>query len=355
MIDDDAIVADKIDGIPHPAETQQVIGHNAAIDTILQQYASGRMHHALLLTGPRGIGKATLAMRIAAHVLRYPDYKSAPLKIDNPNKQDRVNGKIAARSHPNLLHMTRPWDEKAKKFKTQLTVDVVRLTVPFFGTSKGEAGWRVAIVDAADDMNLSASNALLKILEEPPHNTLFFVISHSPAKVLPTIRSRCQQVSLKPLSDEQVLEVLNGFNALENLSDDDRILLGRLSKGSVRTGLLLSRENGLEIYKNFAAACKRLDKPDWSQIHRLAETVTARGKEDGFRLLLEFANEFMESHATGRALDAAGANNNISTLARWAQVWEKTQNSTRIADGYNLDKKQVILNLFQDMGEAARG
>lgn len=350
-MDDDAIVADKIDGIPHPAETVELVGHEETVSQILQQYTSGRMHHALLLTGPRGIGKATLAMRIAAHVFRHPVGSYAPLVLDHAEMNDAINGKIAARSHPNLLHMTRPWDDKTKKFKTQLTVDVIRLTVPFFGTSRGEEGWRIAIVDAADDMNASAANALLKILEEPPHNTLFFVLSHSPAKVLPTIRSRCQQVSLKPLEEAQVLSILDKFGALDGLSADDTALLGRLAKGSVRAGLLLTRENGLEIYKSFMTACQRLDRPDWAQIQTMAEKVTARGKEDGFRLLLEFANEFMEGHAAGRL----GGKNDISSLARWAHVWEKTQNSTRIADGYNLDKKQVILNLFQDMGEAARG
>ncbi len=349
-MDDDAIVADKIDGIPHPAETVELVGHEETVSQILQQYASGRMHHAFLLTGPRGIGKATLAMRIAAHVFKYPLGSNAPLVLDHAETNDRINGKIAARSHPNLLHMTRPWDDKTKKFKTQLTVDVIRLTVPFFGTSRGEEGWRIAIVDAADDMNASAANALLKILEEPPHNTLFFVLSHSPAKVLPTIRSRCQQVSMKPLDEPQVLSILQNFGALDGLNAEDSALLAKLAKGSVRTGLLLTRENGLEIYKSFMASCQRLDKPDWAQIQTMAEKVTARGKEDGFRLLLEFANEFMEGHATG----TLGQKNDISSLARWAQVWEKTQNSTRIADGYNLDKKQVILNLFHDMGEAAR-
>ena len=350
-MDDDAIIADKIDGIPHPAETLDLIGHQETLDQVLKQYASGRMHHALLLTGLRGIGKATLALRIASHLFRYPNPNEAPLELSKGEINDPINGKLAARSHPNLLHMTRPWDDKTKKFKTQLTVDVIRKTIPFFGTSRGESGWRVAIVDAADDTNASAANALLKILEEPPINTLFFIISHSPAKVLPTIRSRCQQISVKPLSDEHVITVLERFNALDELSTDDKVLLGKLAKGSVRTGLLLARENGLEIYKSFMGACERLDKPDWSQIQAMAEKVTGRGKEDGFRLLLEFANEFMEKHATGRI----GGNNDISSLARWAQVWEKTQNSTRIADGYNLDKKQVILNLFHDMGEAARG
>lgn len=353
-MDDDAIVADKIDGIPHPSETLQLVGHQENIQQILQQYASGRMHHALLLTGPRGIGKATLALRIASHVFKHPSFEGAPLTLDTPEPNDVNDAKISARSHPNLLHLARPWDEKTKKFKTQLTVDVIRKTIPFFGTSRGEEGWRVALVDSADDMNQNASNALLKILEEPPHKTLFFVISHSPAKVLPTIRSRCQQVSCKPLEEGEVLSVVENFGLLGDLNENDRTLLARLSRGSVRTAILLARENGLDIYKSFMKACEQLHRPDWSQIQSIAEKVTARGKEDGFRLLMEFAADYMEANATGR-LHADNKNNDISTLARWAQVWEKTQNSIRLADGYNLDKKQVIINLFQDMGEASRG
>ena len=353
-MDDDAIVADKIEGIPHPSETLQLVGHDENIQQILQQYASGRMHHALLLTGPRGIGKATLALRIASHIFKHPLSERAPVSLDMPSENNVTDAKISARSHPNLLHLARPWDDKTKKFKTQLTVDVIRKTIPFFGTSRGEEGWRVAIVDAADDMNQNASNALLKILEEPPHKTLFFVLSHSPAKVLPTIRSRCQQVTCKPLDDEHVLSVLEKFGLLQNLNEADRTLLAMLSRGSVRTGILLARENGLEIYKSFMKACEHLARPDWSHIQGIAEKVTARGKEDGFRLLMEFATDYMQANATGR-LQQMNENNDISVLARWAQVWEKTQNSIRLADGYNLDKKQVIINLFQDMGEAARG
>lgn len=348
---DSELVADMIDGIPHPAQNFDLVGHGEVLEQILQQYASARMHHAILLTGPRGIGKATLALRVASHLFRYPDAHTAPVTLCP--EQDAIDAKIAARSHPNLLHLDRPWDFDAKKFKTMLTVDTIRLTTAFFGTSRGESGWRVAIVDAADDMNQFASNALLKILEEPPQETLFFVLAHSPAKVLPTIRSRCLQMTMKPLADEEVITTLERFGELQGMGNEDRLLLARLSKGSVRSGIMLARENGLEIYKTFRTLCQKLENPDWAQIQAMAEKVTSRGKEDGFRMLLEFANEFMEDKATGRAPDSHHVQD-ISSLARWAKVWEKTQDSIRVAEGYNLDKKQVILNLFQDMGEAAR-
>jgi len=349
-MENELIIADQIEGILHPAECENLIGHGQAVDTILNRYASGRMHHAWLLTGPRGIGKATFALKIAEHIFRYPDHSAADRQLQQFDVKDPTKGKIAAYSHPNLLHMTRPYNFKDKKFRTQLTVEEIRQTVPFFGTSRGENGWRVAIVDAADDMNASASNALLKILEEPPERTVFFILAHSPAKVMVTIRSRCQQLALDPLKDEQVLEVLESFNVLDNLSEDDKALLCKLANGSVRQGIILAEGDGLELYKRFENTARNLDHPDWTEIHALADMVILKGREDNYRLLIEFAQQHIEALATGQKGDIQ----DISMLARWAGVWEKTRKSVSIADGYNLDKKQVILNLFQHMGEAVR-
>lgn len=347
---DVGLVADMIEGIPHPGECRNLIGHDTAVTAFLENYASGKMHHAHLVTGAKGIGKATFALRMASHLFRYKEAESAPTDLFSARDGDPIDGKIAARSHPNLLHMTRPWDEKAKKFKTKLTIDEVRETVNFFGTSRGEEGWRVAIVDAVDDMNENSSNALLKILEEPPERTVFFVLSHSPAKVMATIRSRCQQLVLKPLSDAQVLAVLDQLGLKQTLSEPDLKLLARLAMGSVRRAIILSQEDGLGLYKSFSQLTTTLPRPDWTAVHTLADTVVGRGKEDKFRLFMSFAEEFME----GKARAAQEANGDITILAHWAEVWEKTRKSMRIAEAYNLDKKQVVLNLFQDMGEASR-
>lgn len=344
------LVADSIDGIPHPGECQTLVGHDDAVLSFLEQYATGKLHHAHLVTGAKGIGKASFAMRMASHLFRYPDPAAAPATLYPVEARDPIDGKIAARAHPNLLHMTRPWDHDRKRFKTQLTVDEVRETVSFFGRSRGEDGWRIAIVDSVDDMNASSSNALLKVLEEPPERTVFFVLSHSPAKVLPTIRSRCQQRVLKPLDEADVLQVLDRFDLLTGLSSQDRDLLGRLSAGSVRRAIVLGQEDGLDLYRDFSSICRNLQDPDWGLAHALADGVARSGKEDRFNLLMSFAGEYMERQGSGREAGSA----DLSVLARWAEVWEKTRKSLRTAEAYNLDKKQVVLNLFQDMGEAAR-
>jgi len=349
-MESELILCDTIDGIPHPGELHPLVGHTDTLATLLDHYASGRMHHAILLSGLKGIGKVTLALRMAAHAFRYPDVATAPKTLTSGEAADPVQAKIAARSHPNLLHLTRPWDPKAKKFKTRLTVEEVRQTVHFFGTARGEDGWRVAIVDALDDMNANASNALLKILEEPPERTLFFIIAHSMGAVMPTIRSRCLHMPLKPLQEKEVLTALAEFDVLEDMSADDQNLLVRLSEGSVRQAIILAREDGLELYKSFSRICQNITNPDWGAVQGLADGIVSRGKEDRYRLFLNFADDFMQSRARGQS-DGKTA---ISSLARWAEVWEKTQNSVRTAESYNLDRKQVILNLFSDMGDAAR-
>ena len=343
------IVADAIEGIPHPCESAGVIGHDHAISGFLDQHNTGRLHHAHLVTGPKGIGKATLCLRLAAHLLKNSDEEAATAHLDPVDMTDHVDAQIAARSHPNILHMSRPWDDKGKKFKTQLTVDEVRKTISFFGTSRGEANWRIAIVDAADDMNPNAANALLKILEEPPVQTVFFVIAHSAARVLPTIRSRCQHLPLKPLEDDALLQVLDRLNVTAGLSNEEKSEVVQLAQGSVRDAILLLREDGLELYRSFSKLCRNLPEADWASVHALADMVIGKGKEERYQLLMSFAEKHMEAQA--KALD--NGQTPISVLARWAQVWEKTRNSIRIADAYNLDRKQTILNLFQDMREAS--
>ncbi len=349
-MDDSLILADRFEGISHPGGLHPIVGHRAVIANLLLAHKSAHMHHGILLSGEKGIGKTTLAMRLAAHLFEFSDATTAPAQLQLPSADNPVFAKIAAGAHPNLLYLSRPWDHKTKKFKTKLTVEEIRQTVSFFGTTRAEEGWRIAIVDAIDDTNSNAANALLKILEEPPERTVFFVIAHSIASVLPTIRSRCLHIPMKPLDADELLMALEGIGVLNDVGEGDRELLVSLAQGSVRRAILLAREDGLALYRSFGEICANLDQPDWGKIHTLADGVSTRGNEDRYRLVFNFANEFMEAHARGKGTPGKP----ISTLARWAEVWEKTRNSVRMAEGYNLDKKQVILNLFHDLGEAAR-
>ena len=193
---------------PHPRETTVLFGHAEPEQVLLEAYRSGRIPHAWLIGGPNGIGKATLAYRMARFVLANPDPTAPAVRkatsLTLPN-DDRTVRRIAAQGHPDLLVLERVVNEKTGKLYTVIRVDDVRRTVPFFGSTAGEGGWRVAIVDTADELQYpQAANALLKILEEPPRNALLLLISHAPARLLPTIRSRCRRLSLRPLSAEDV-------------------------------------------------------------------------------------------------------------------------------------------------------
>ena len=245
-------------------------------------------------------------------------------------------------------------DPKSKNFKSELTIDEIRRTVGFFGTTAGEDAWRICIVDTADEMNERAANALLKILEEPPKKTIFFVISAQPGRLLPTIRSRCRQLALRPLSDENLHLALGALGVnTDELNDDERQILYRLATGSVRRAIILLRQQGLQIYRRFGEILEQgaSDRPDWPQVHQLADELSRKTNEGQYRLLFDITQDYISSavhrYATANSQSAIKAPQSaLSDLARMCEVWEKTASSASLADSYNLDKKQVIINLF---------
>src|SRR3984957_796570 len=191
---------------PHPRTTAVLFGHANAEAALIAAYRSGRIPHAFLIAGPKGIGKATLAYRLARFVLAHPD-PAAPavaaatsLAVD---PEHPVARRIAAQAQPDLLILERTANEKGV-LRQHIAVDDVRRSVAFFGSTAGEGGWRVAIVDAVDELNRSGANALLKVLEEPPQRTLLLLVSHSAARVLATLRSRCRILTLRPLGEADV-------------------------------------------------------------------------------------------------------------------------------------------------------
>jgi DNA polymerase III subunit delta' len=335
---------DRIEGIPDPLENRHLVGHSATLDQLAAAYASGRMHHAWLVTGPRGIGKATTIARFAGQVFRYPDSANAAPHYVLPAENDVTEMRVARASHPNLLHLRRPWNERDKRWRSELTVDEIRRTVPFFGNTSAEPGWRVAIVDTADDLNRNAANALLKIVEEPPPRTLFFLLAHSWRGMLPTIRSRCQALTLRPLDEAATIAALQGLDVLQGVCDADRQLAARLSGGSVRRAIVILRAGGLDLFRRFVSLISGENVPDWAEIHRLASEISPAGRDDDFRLLIDFARDEIARQV--RNPDARTQKADISALAGWVEVWEKIARSADRTDAYNLDRKQVVLNLF---------
>lgn len=199
---------DQEPGAPHPRETFTFTGHEAAEGALAEAFAGGRMHHAWLLAGPKGVGKATLAHRFARVALGARRTGARPFDVD---PDDPLVRRILAQSHGDLFVLRRGLNDRGKP-RSEIAVDDARGLVHFFTLKSSEGGWRIAIVDAADELNRNAANAILKTLEEPPHRTVLFLISHAPGGLLPTIRSRCRRLDLRPLSEADVRRAVTTAN-----------------------------------------------------------------------------------------------------------------------------------------------
>src|SRR5580704_16064319 len=229
--------SDRVVGFAHPRETFALLGQDAALARAARALRAGRPPSAWLITGAPGIGKATLAYRIARYLLAYGATDAGPEDLTVPGDSPAAR-QVAAQSHPGLLVLKRAVNPKTGKLMTVLSVDEVRRLADFFGMTSGAGGWRVAIVDTADDMNDNAANALLKMLEEPPSRAMLMLLSNTPGRLLPTIRSRCQRLVLRPLDDAAMEQGLRHY--LPELNDGERAQLIRLSGGSIGAALALA-------------------------------------------------------------------------------------------------------------------
>jgi len=367
--------ADRIEGAPHPRETARLIGQEAAEHAFLDAFAGGRMHHGWLLTGPRGVGKATLAWQIARFLLAQPAanrdaglFGAAPappatlsLAPDHP-----VARRVAALSDPGLFLLRRGPNDKGTALSAEIRVDDVRRLKSFFALTATEGGRRVVIVDAADEMNPNAANALLKLLEEPPANATLLLVSHQPARLLPTIRSRCRALRLGPLGPREMAEALAAAGADEARDPADAAALAELSGGSVGEALRLVRFEGLALYADLAglfADHPRLDRP---RAIRLAESVAGKGAEARFDLALRLVELLLarlaRTGATGRPPPEA-APGEAAMLARlapgplasrgWAEAAQTLAARARRGRAVNLDPAALFLDTVLRMEETA--
>lgn len=339
---------DTLDGVPEPAETPRLIGHASAAGMIASAYRAGKLPHALIFAGPQGIGKATLAFHIAQHLLKYPDFKTAPETLAAPDPASSLFRQIATGAHPGVLHLTRPANDKTKSFKTVLTVDEIRKVSRFLSMTSHDGSYRVVIVDPADDMNTSAANALLKNLEEPPARTLFILIVHAPGSLLPTIRSRCQVVRLAPLAADELMAVLEDVEPPPPDDPAARAALAERAGGSARNAILLTQYGGLEI----AGALDTLvtaRKPDIAGAHRLAEAVAGRDQAIQFDIFNRRALDLLSDAASEAALSG-----DLARAKTLSEAWHEALNTISEAETYNLDKKQHALTMIDRLNSAMR-
>ena len=344
---------DEIPGFPLPQEQSYLFGHDQAQQILLESYRSERLHHAWLIGGQRGIGKATLAFQFARFMLAYPhrfseNCKHAISLTDFGDNIPTSNSSII--THPNVLHLSRPWNQTTKQYRNEITVDEIRRTIPFFGTTAGKDGWRICIVDAADEMNLNAANALLKILEEPPEQAIFLVLAHAPGRLLPTIRSRCRRLDLKPLSKENLMQALEKYDIMKECTEQQLELVVQISEGSVRRAATLLANKGIEIAESFVQIFQKLPKTDVNSMISFAEKVSARDALDNFELFQDLVR------CNIRELIHQGIEKNIqlNSLVNWVEVWEEINEKSSLVDEFNLDKKQLVINTLNSLSDTLK-
>jgi DNA polymerase III subunit delta' len=334
-------LADVLDGALAPAENTTLFGHEEAERFLASAYRSGRIHHAVLIEGPQGIGKATLAFRFAHHVLANPDPAAAPANLSDPDPASPIHRQIASGASHNLLHLARPVDEKTGRIKTAITVDEVRRAARLFSQTSGTGNWRIVIVDPADDMNRSAANAILKILEEPPARSLFLVISHAPGRLLPTIRSRCLTLRLSPLGRNAMDAALQAMPVAKLLPPNDRERILARAGGSVSRALMMIGYGGLEIIDAFDKIVSRSPIEARKDIHRLADSLSAKDRDEAF----QFFTAHVEDWVTERARQSA-VSGDVERAAAYALLSERMAQEIATSAAYNLDRKQTVLSLF---------
>ena len=354
---------DAVDGAPHPRFAAQVFGQGAAEAAFLDAYNGGKMHHAWLVSGPEGVGKATLAWQLARFLLAQDGESlfGPPLDIA-VDPASPVIARIAALSEPRLRLCRRPWDPKTKRLKKAITIDEVRKLKGFFNLSATDGGWRVVIIDTADELNTAAANGLLKILEEPPEKVVIFLISHQPSKLLPTIRSRCRTLRCAPLGEAEM------GNALAQVGHDNDITpaLATLSSGSPGQAIRLLADDGVALYGQIMQLIQTAPGLDRGLALALADKCAARGQESRYDLtlaLIDLALVRLARHGAGMPMLEA-ANGELALAGKLAgneaqaRIWADLQQSLSAkiahARAVNLDPAQVILDTFLQIDSAAR-
>lgn len=326
---------------PHPRETFELLGHDAVEAAFEAARVRGRLHHAWLLTGPEGTGKATFAYRAARRLLGAPQAPAHGVLGADP--QHPVSRQVLARSHPDLMVLERIGEDG--KPRKVIPVDEARRLAEFFAKTPANAPHRVAIIDAADDLNNNAANAILKTLEEPPPRGVLLMVSHAPGRLLATIRSRCRRLTFQALPDDVTSSFLQNRR---DVSDEDALRLARMAQGAPGRALTLATAGALAM--DDAAAEILRQAPMVDEAMALSLTDRFRGGEGAaqFNLLLDRLADRVHQLAVAGAGEGAGA------LDRWAQAWETLRRLPREVEGLNLDRADAFFTALTELRAAAR-
>ena len=337
--------------VPAPRDNPELYGQDAALAVLGRALASGRLAHGWLLTGPPGIGKATLAFRFARALLAGPDAVDERLSTrpDHP-----VFRQVAQGAHPDLRVIEAERDPRTGRLRSEITVDTVRAATASLRVTAAAGGWRVAVIDGAETLNRNAANALLKTLEEPPERAVLILVSHRPASLPATIRSRCAKLRLSPLSDDVVADAL--ARLAPELDAEQRSALTLLARGSIGRALVIAEGGQIDSYRRLAAALAA-EPIDHLVLDELSSELARAADRGGIMGTLTLLQELL-ARVIAAGLGRLGPplfpdeTSQLATLAarrpldRWATLWEKVARLAAAVEALNLERSHALMQML---------
>ena len=352
-----------------PRNQEKLIGHSDAEVDLINALKSQRFHHAWILSGNRGIGKATLAYRLARYILSDIKENDEIKKNLNVPRDSDVFKRVASSSHSDLMTIEREINEKGQ-LRSEIVVGDVRRINKFINLTPGESSWRIIIIDESETLNRNAENALLKYIEEPPDRTLFLLVTNSVTKLLPTTRSRCRQLTLNPLDPSDVKRFLLQLEICSKINSSDLDILVELSEGSPGKALNILNGEGVELFKKISHLFSQLPEIHSVDLNFLTDQMSRKNGTEIFRLSSELllwlisksikasaTNKFIElEKLTGISQQSALINsmNKNQSLDQWVEVWEKVNELFSGVEPLNMDRKQSFCNAFKILSLAAQ-
>lgn len=357
-----------------PAAMEALYGHEAAEEAVIAAWNSGRFPHAWFITGPEGVGKATLAYRMARFVLKHgtdameeegglslfgePEPKAEPISLAI-SAEDGVFSRVLSRGHADFRVLERPED------KTVIPVEEVRKILDFAYQTSAEGGWKAIIIDSADDLNTNSANALLKCIEEPPAKTVFLIVCHRPGRLLPTIRSRCRLVPLGPLEPNAVAAVM--ADVAPALSSQDAAALGQLAEGRPGRALAYAEAEALDLAQAIASLMSQPAQIDFDKVMGLGDLLSKKGAEGAFTAFRDLLDAFLQKVVKTASAGSGSLQDGLdykavtaSASVASADIWlDARENALAILDRAgppaNLGRKHVVVNAFIILERAAQG
>lgn len=337
--------SDVAPGCAHPRHVYDLIGHEQAERRMAEALQSGRMHHAWLLTGPAGVGKATLAYRLIRTILG--GQPETPGRLDVPI-DDAVAHRVGSLGHGDFMLLRRPYDFKTKKIRTQIPVAETRLLQDFYSRKAAEGGWRVCLIDTADDMTTEAANGVLKTLEEPPEKALLILLSSEPGRLLPTIRSRCMHLPLREVPLPQIEAWLGDQGYPASLAK----IAASLSRGAPGKAHALAENEG-SVLRPLQSLMEAFPAGNSQLEHRISDTLASPSNEAARALFWDALSDIVQAQAAYGATGERGASFPPLRLERspsfWLNLWDKLADMKSAEAGLNMDKKTVMLGALGAM------